>query len=87
MKKVLLGVLGAAAFIGLLTWLTVGGDKVRVEVCMQHRDRSACKIAVGDTRDAAIRTGIDNACALIAFGVTENGQCSRSQPLSVRVLE
>ena len=87
MKKAGLAVAGILAFLGLLTYLTLSGRNARVEVCMQHRGQQACRSASGATRDAAVRTAIDNACALIAFGVTENGQCSRSRPVSIRDLQ
>jgi hypothetical protein len=87
MRNALVIVLGILAFIGLLTWLTLGGKRVRVEVCMEHAGRQACKVASGRDESAATRTAIDNACAEIAFGVTENGQCTRSNPVSQRVIE
>jgi hypothetical protein len=83
----LLIALGAVVFVALLAWMTVSGKKFRVEVCMSHEGRSACKVAAGATREAALRTAVDNACALIAFGVTENGQCTRSVPLRITDLE
>jgi len=86
MRNALLIILGIAAFIAVLTYLTLGGKRVRVEVCMSHSGRQACKVASGRDQTAATRTAIDNACADIAFGVTENGQCTRSTPISVRVL-
>jgi hypothetical protein len=87
MRKALFIVLGILAFFGLLTYLTLGGKRVRVEVCMEHSGRRACRIASGRDEATATRTAIDNACAEIAFGVTENGQCTRSNPVSSRVVE
>jgi hypothetical protein len=86
--KLILG--GAALFIlflGVMTYMMLGQRKNRVEVCMTFEGRSACKIASGETRDDAVRTATDNACALIAFGVTDNGQCGRSRPASVKWLD
>jgi hypothetical protein len=85
-KKVLLGLAGAAAFIALLAALTLGGRKVRVEVCMEFMGRQRCKIASGPDQQSAIRTATDNACADIASGMTESIQCTGSRPASVRVL-
>ena len=39
MRNALLIVLGILAFIGLLTYLTLGGKRVKVEVCMEHSGR------------------------------------------------
>lgn len=74
-------------FLGAMTFMMMGQRKNRVEVCMGFQGRTACKIASGETRDDALRTATDNACALIAFGVTDSGQCGRSAPLSVKDLD
>ena len=83
MRNALFIILAILAFMGLLTYLTLGGSRVKVEVCMQFQGRQSCKVASGRDEMVATRTAIDNACALIAFGVTDNGQCTRSQPVSV----
>lgn len=87
-KKMLvgLGVLGFFVFLGVLTWQMVGGRRNRVEVCMEFRGRTQCKIASGATKEAAVRTAGDAACALIASGMTETMQCGHSEPKSVRAL-
>jgi hypothetical protein len=86
-KLILAGLTLFVLFIGAMTYMMLGQRKKRVEVCMGFQGRTACKIASGETRDDAIRTATDNACALIAFGVTDNGQCGRSAPLSVKDLD
>lgn len=87
-KKVLaaLAVLGFFVFLGVITYQMVGERRNRVEVCMEFRGRTQCKTASGATRDAAVRTAADAACALIASGMTETMQCSHSEPKSVREL-
>lgn len=86
-KLILAGVGLFLLFAGVMTYMMLGQRKNRVEVCMTFQGRTACKVASGATRDDAMRTAIDNACALIAFGVTDSGQCSRSQPASVKWLD
>jgi hypothetical protein len=86
-KLILAGAAFFLVFLGVMTYMMLGQRKNRVEVCMAFQGRTACKIASGETRDDAVRTATDNACALIAFGVTDNGQCGRSQPVSVKPLD
>jgi hypothetical protein len=86
-KLILAGIGLFVIFIGVMTFMMMEQRKNRVEVCMGFQGRTACKIASGENRDEALRTATDNACALIAFGVTDNGQCGRSQPLSVKWLD
>lgn len=89
MNRTRLALLAAAAFLllaGWMTWTMLEGRRWRVEVCMEYRGRSACRTAAGATREEALRTAVDNACALLASGMTESIQCGRSEPRSVRVL-
>ncbi|MCS7043151.1 MAG: hypothetical protein NZR01_10200 [Bryobacteraceae bacterium] len=89
MKRTRLALLAAAAFVALAAWMTwtmLAGRRHRVEVCMEFRGRTACRTAAGPTREDALRAAADNACALLASGMTESMQCSHSQPKSVRWL-
>jgi len=85
-KLILLAIVAAILFAGLLTYSMLSGRKARVEVCMDFAGRSECKIAAGATREEAIRTAVDNACGLIAAGVTETRNCLGTRPKSIRDL-
>lgn len=87
-KKTLsaLGVLGFLVFLALITYQMVGERRNRVEVCMEFRGRTECKVASGSTRDVAVRTAGDAACSLITNGMTELMQCQHSAPKSVQPL-
>jgi hypothetical protein len=86
-RNVLLGILGAVAFIALLAYMSMGMKQHRVEVCMEFNGRKNCRIAAGPTRDQALRTAAENACATISSGMTESTTCERTPPVSVRWLE
>ncbi|GIU74481.1 MAG: hypothetical protein KatS3mg004_1568 [Bryobacteraceae bacterium] len=85
-RLVLIAVAGFAALAALMTWMMLGARRYRVEVCMEFGGRTACRTASGPTREEAVRTAADNACGLLASGMTESMRCSHSQPKSVRVL-
>lgn len=70
-------------FIGLLAYMTMGMGQHRVEVCMEYRGQRNCRTAAGPTREQALRTATENACATIASGMTESQTCERMPPLSV----
>jgi hypothetical protein len=53
---------------------------------MQFDGRTNCRVASAATEDAALRTAVTNACALISSGVTDSQQCERSTPVSVKWL-
>ncbi|MCS7026482.1 MAG: hypothetical protein NZV14_16920 [Bryobacteraceae bacterium] len=78
---------GALAFLALLFYFTLGMRRSRVEVCMEFHGRRACRTASAETPEKARRAAIDNACALIASGVTDSIACQNTPPLSVRRLE
>ncbi len=90
MKKstlVLLGVVGFAIFLGVMTYSMMGNRKVRVEVCVNFNGRNNCRTASGATKDEAVRTATDNACALVASGMTETMTCGHQPPASIKVLD
>ena len=86
-RKVLIGIVGAAAFIALLTYMTMGLKQHRVEVCVEFKGRTNCRTAAGSTKEQALRTATENACGLIASGMTDSMACSQTPPVSVRYLE
>jgi hypothetical protein len=50
------------------------------EVCMTFGGQDTCRTVTGKTEEEGLRTGIDNACALLASGVTETLRCQRTMP-------
>jgi hypothetical protein len=54
---------------------------------MEFEGRNNCRTALGNTKEVALRTAIDNACALIASGMTQTIACSNTPPKSVKWLE
>ncbi len=85
-KKFALILCGVLLFIGLLFYLTIGGRKHRVEVCMTYRRITNCATASAATSQQAIRTATENACATIANGMTESIECSSTPPDSTKFL-
>jgi hypothetical protein len=83
-KSVWLGILFLALVVGFVVYSTVSTGRIRCEVCITFRGRSACRTASASTRDLALRTATENACALLASGVTDSNQCTNTPPDSVR---
>ena len=84
--KIGLIVIGIIAFFGLLAYLTLGSKQHRVEVCVEFQGRTNCRVASGPSRESALRTATDNACATIASGMTEAMACGQKPPTSVKYL-
>jgi hypothetical protein len=83
-KTVVLGIIFLVAVVGLILYTTLGTDRVRCEVCITYKGRTSCRAALGSTEREALRMAIDNACALIASGVTDSIACQNTPPDSVR---
>ena len=87
MRKTLwLGVLFVAVIVAALVYTSVGAARHRCEVCMTYMGRTSCKTASAGSRQEALRTATQNACADIASGMTESNQCENGAPQSVRWL-
>lgn len=82
-KPVLAAVAFVAVVVGAVVYSSMDLRQHTVEVCMEFKGRSNCATASGTTREEAIRTGTDTACATISAGMTESIQCSRTPPVSV----
>ncbi len=50
------------------------------EVCVTFKGRTACKQAYGKTTEDAIKTAHDNACGMIAGGMTDSISCANTRP-------
>ncbi len=53
---------------------------------MSFEGRDACKTVNAHSEAAALRSGMQNACADISSGVTNTVKCESSEPKSVRWL-
>jgi hypothetical protein len=85
--KIGLIVLAVLAFVGLLTYMSMGQRQHRVEVCVEFQGQRNCRIAAGPTREGAVRTATDNACATITNGMTESMSCGHKPPESIKYLD
>ena len=82
-KSVLIAIVFVVAFVAMVLITTFGGNRVRVQVCVEYHGRSDCRTAQAATREEALRTAVTNACAQLASGVIETSQCESAPPVSV----
>ena len=78
-----IGSLLAVATLALMVSAAIQGFGTLCEVCITFNGRTECRTAVGVDAEEATRTAIQNACALIAGGMTQTVQCQNRQPDSV----
>ncbi len=72
------------ALVGIILASTLNLSRYECEVCMNFHGQVACRTAAGSTRQEAIRTATDNACAQIASGMTDSITCGDTPPQSIR---
>ncbi len=75
---------GIVLLLAALVYSTLSLARYECEVCVSFRGRSACRVAAGATREEAIRTASDNACAFLASGRTDSMACGRTPPTRIR---
>ncbi len=83
-KSVWIGILFVAIVVGFVIYSTMNTGRIRCEVCITFQGRQACRTVSAPSRELALRTATENACAQIASGVTDSNQCNNTQPDSVR---
>jgi hypothetical protein len=82
-----IAVLAPIAFVVVYSSFQV--SDYECQVCMAFGGQEVCRTVTGKTEEEGLRSAIDNACALLAGGVTDTLRCSRTRPTraSCRPLE
>ena len=83
-KTIGIGIVFLLAVAAFVLFTTLGTSRVRCEVCITFQGRTSCRAASGSTQSDALRSAIDNACALISAGVTDSIACQNTRPDSMR---
>jgi hypothetical protein len=86
-KPVLVGIAIAILILFAYAMISPIFSGNRVEVCIQFKGVTNCKIARGATQEDAIRTATTNACGEIAGGVTDTMACLRTEPSKLNLLK
>jgi hypothetical protein len=86
-KTTLIAILFALAVLATLIYSSMNLRQYSCEVCITYQGQNNCATASGTSREEAVRTASDVACAPIANGMTESIQCSNTPPKSVNCSE
>ena len=79
-KAGVIGAVLAVATLAVLVFAMLGAFRETCEVCITFHGRTECRVASGRTREEALRTATDNACALLAGGMTQVVECTNTRP-------
>ena len=86
-KTSLLAILFGLAVLGILIYSTMGLQQYSCKVCITYRGQTNCSTARAPSREEAVRTASDVACAIISAGMTESIQCSNTIPDSTECVQ
>jgi len=81
-KAGIIGGVFASVLLALMIYASLSLRKYSCDVCITFGRRTACRKADGSSREEALRTATDLACAMLASGMTDSLQCSRTPPES-----
>ncbi|ANM31132.1 hypothetical protein ABI59_18475 [Acidobacteria bacterium Mor1] len=79
-----IAVVGGLLALGTVALIVIAASQQfgeTCEACVTFRGREMCREAQGATKEEAMRTAIDNACALLATGRKENIECTTKAPV------
>jgi hypothetical protein len=82
-RAVIALVAAALVTVGLIIMGVRQSMGTTCEACVTFEGRNACRTASGATEQEATTTAIQNACALLASGMTRTVQCQNRPPDSV----
>lgn len=63
-----------------MTKIVMDESTFNCRVCMNFNGKQNCAKAIGRDRESCLSTAKDNACALIASGMTDSIQCTHTEP-------
>jgi len=85
MSRVGVATLIFVALVGVLIWYSMAGvTEVTCEVCITFKEQTECRTGRGRTREDAMRTATESACAVMpTANMAERVLCSKTEPTSV----
>ena len=87
MGRIGVGIALAVVFFGVMVYALSNQAQVECEVCIEFGGRRECRTNIAIDRNRAVMEATNNACALLASGVTNGIACSNTPPRSVSCQE
>jgi hypothetical protein len=78
---------GLVGLVGLMVYLSVSGNKVSCEVCIEFGGRTECRRASAQNAEEAQLAALNTACYLLSGGISDGISCRNSKPKSASCQE
>jgi len=75
---------GLGLFMAVVVYRSFQISNYQCEVCITFRGNSVCRTVEGAGESDARMAAVNNACALLASGVTDTMACERTEPSRVQ---
>ncbi len=66
--------------VGFVVYSSLHVAEYECDVCITFDGQEMCRTVTGQTEEEGLRTGKNNACALLTSGMTNSMRCERSMP-------
>lgn len=76
----LIAIAALLLFMGFVVYRTFHLGGVRCEVCITYNGLSQCRTVDGERQEDVHMAAVNNVCAYLASGVTDNMKCMRTPP-------
>jgi len=81
-RKVILSILGVAAVVALLFYLSISGNAYECKVTVQFAGTTLHRTGGGTTEKAAIRAAVESACGTLGLAMDEQIRCQNTPPVA-----
>ena len=86
-KSTLAGLLTLPLLFGLIIYGSLQVSMYECTVCITFKGNESCRTVTGQTKEEGLQSAMTNACALIAWGMTDTLACSRTLPSKAECVE
>ncbi len=80
-RKVLLSLLGVAAAVALLFYLSLSGNAYECKVTVRYAGATLHRTGAGTTEKEAIRAAVESACGSLGLPMNEQIRCQNTPPV------
>jgi hypothetical protein len=79
-RNTIFGLIVLAPVVGVVVYSSFHVSTYECEVCLSFDGRHVCRKVTGETKEEGLRSGMTNACGILAAGVTDTIACERTIP-------
>lgn len=83
-RKVILSLLGVAAAVALLYYMSMSGSAYECKVTVQYAGTTLHRVGAGTSEKEAIRAAVESACGTLGLAMDEQIRCQNTPPVEAQ---